>query len=84
MWTREHSAFRPVCRGCGEEITAGGDVVLVTVTAAQHVISVPSHDRHRAAARAAALEDRSWQAGRSHYAGPLPQGGNREGEQERR
>jgi hypothetical protein len=58
------------CRGCGQPIESG-QVVYVTVQAANHVISVPAHDEHREAARANALEDKSWQ-GRgdtSHYAG---------------
>lgn len=67
-WTREQEPFRPECKGCGEVI-GDGDVVTVTVTTARHVITVPSHHRHRAAARAAALEDPSWQRDQSHYAG---------------
>lgn len=48
------------CHGCGERMRPG-DVTWETVQAAGHVISVPCHDQHRAAARASALEDRSWQ-----------------------
>jgi len=55
------------CRGCGEPITNG--VLWVTVTRARHVISVPSHEHHRAASHAAALEDTSWQRDQSHYGG---------------
>lgn len=59
---------RRVCRGCGERIE-DGQAVAVTVQQAQHVITVPAHDEHRSAARASALEDKSWQRDQSHYAG---------------
>lgn len=57
-----------LCCGCGETIE-DGQVAMVTVTRAQHVITVPSHEHHREASRAAALEDMSWQRDQSHYGG---------------
>ena len=62
--------FQPRCRGCGEAI-ADGQVALVTVTRGRHVITVNSHEHHREASRAAALEDLSWQRDQSHYGGGI-------------
>ncbi len=59
---------RQACLGCGARIDHG-QVVMVTVQAGNHVITVPAHDGHRESARASALEDKSWQRSRSHYAG---------------
>lgn len=56
------------CHGCGERMRPG-DVVWVTVQQASHVVSVPAHGNHRVAARAAALEDKSWQHDQSHHSG---------------
>jgi hypothetical protein len=56
-----------VCAGCQDPIVGG--VTWVTVTQAQHVISIPAHAEHRNAARANTLADRSWQTDQSHYSG---------------
>lgn len=53
------------CKGCGEPVKAGG-CVYVTVTRGMHVASFPAHENHKNSARAAALEDRSWQHDQSH------------------
>jgi hypothetical protein len=60
--------WQPRCRGCGELIEAGKQA-LVTVKRARHVITVYAHAQHREAARAAALEDRTWQRDQSHGSG---------------
>jgi hypothetical protein len=57
------------CAGCGEKIIPG-QVVGVTVQAAQHVITVPAHDEHRASAHANTLERDDWKRNPSYYAGP--------------
>lgn len=61
-------SFTPRCRGCGAVIE-DGQVARVTVTHAQHVITVNSHEHHRQASHAAALEDLLWQRDQSHYGG---------------
>lgn len=60
-------SWQASCRGCGQPIP-GGQAALVTVTRAGHVITVTSHDGHRAASYAAALEDTTWQRDQSHLA----------------